>query len=423
MHQMLITRFRLGVGGAMRAARGLIRPVLQLRKTSALTHLMRIQMFTAAFVAMLIGYGSTIALVLAAAAAVGATPMQTASWVAAVSVAKGIGSAGLSLWTRIPIVLAWSTPGAALIAASTGVTMPQAVGAFVVTGLMILATGAIPSVTRAVTRIPAPMAAAMLGGVLLPFCMATAQAATAAPTTVLPIIAAFLIMRLIDPLYAVLAALATGIATAAVTTTIPLGTSPFAALPFTFITPEFTLPTIVGLALPLYLVTMASQNLPGFAVLQAQGYTPPVAKSLGVTGAGSAIAGLFGAHTFNMAALTAAICLTEDVHPDRTQRWKVGLVYGAFWVIIGLAGSLIVPAITAMPPEIITTIAGLALITPMMTAVAAAFEAPTTRFPAAATFLITASGMSAFGIGAAFWGLVVGLIVLGSNRLARSSRS
>ena len=381
---------------------------------------MRASMISAALVATLVGYGSTIALVLAAAAAVGADAAQTASWVAAVAMAKGLGSAGLSWYTRVPVVLAWSTPGAALIAASTGIGIHEAVGAFILAGAMVALTGAVPALSRAIASIPAAVAAAMLAGVLLPFVMAVALNAAALPALILPLVAIFLLVRLANPLFATLVTLAAGIALALVQPGAALPAAVFDPLPFTFIAPAFDPAVLIGLGLPLYLVTMASQNLPGFAVLRANGYAPPVRPALLVTGTGSAVAALWGAHTFNMAAITAAICLDPAVEPDPARRWRVGMIYGAFWIALGLLGSLILPAILALPPEIVATVAGLALISPLLGAAAQAFEPPDTRFAAAVTFATTASGVAAFGIGAAFWGLMAGLLVLALDRISRS---
>jgi benzoate membrane transport protein len=378
-------------------------------------------MISAALVATLVGYGSTIALVLAAAAAVGADAAQTASWVAAVSVAKGLGSALLSWGTRVPVVLAWSTPGAALIAATSGIDIHQAVGAFILAGGLIALTGAVPPLSRAISALPAAVASAMLAGVLLPFVMAVARDAAALPALILPLVAIFLVVRLVNPLYATLATLAAGLAMAFTHAGAPPAPS-FDPLPFTFIAPAFDPAVLLGLGVPLYLVTMASQNLPGFAVLRATGYAPPVRPALLVTGGGSALAALWGAHTFNMAAITAAICLDPSTEPDPARRWRVGLVYGAFWVALGLMGSLILPAILAMPPEIVATVAGLALIAPLIGAASQAFEPPPTRFAAAVTFATTASGVAAFGIGAAFWGLLAGLLVMGLDKAAARLR-
>lgn len=380
---------------------------------------MPLSMISAALVAALVGYGSTIALVLAAAQAVGASPAQTTSWVAAICFAKAIGSALLSTWKRVPIVLAWSTPGAALVAASTGVDINQAVGAFIFAAALIALTGVIPPVNRAVNAIPSGIASGMLAGVLLPFALAVATHAVGDAALVLPLVVVFLLVRLANPLHAVLATLLAGLVIA-----FTWGGTPWPQVspdltPLVFIRPEFTPGVLLGLGVPLYLVTMASQNLPGFAVLRANGYTPPVTAALGVTGVASGISALFGAHTISMAAITAAICLDEGVHPDRDQRWKVGLIYAAVWATLGMLGPLIITTIIAMPAAIIAVIAGLALVSPLIGALGAAFEAPATRFAAAATFITTASGIAAFGIGAAFWGLAAGLLVHGLDDLKR----
>ena len=370
---------------------------------------MRISMVLAALVAALVGYGSTITLVLAAAAAVGATPAETASWVLAICLAKAVGSAGLSLWARVPVVLAWSTPGAALIAASTGVSMPQAVGAFVLAGVLVALTGLINPLGRAITAIPEAIAAAMLAGVLLPFCLKGAAAVPDLPALIQPMVAIFALVRLKNPALAVLAALAAGVFGAF---SLGLATLPPLTLPapdVTFIAPEFSAAALIGLGLPLYLVTMASQNLPGFATLRAAGFSPPVREGLLVTGGLSAVAALFGAHPISMAAITAAICLGDDVHPDRSQRWKVGLVYAALWVALGLFSPLIVTLIAALPQPLVAAVVGLALLGPLMGALTQGFGAPDTRFAATMTLVVTGSGLLAYGIGAAFWGLLAGL--------------
>lgn len=378
---------------------------------------MRPSMISAAVVAALVGYGASVAIVLAAAQAVGASPEQTVSWIAAVSIAKAIGSLLLSVWKKVPMVLAWSTPGAALIAASTGINMNEAVGAFVFAGGLIALTGALPPVNRAVSAIPTGIASGMLAGVLLPFCIAVATYAVSDWQMVLPLIGVFLLVRMVNPLFAVLAALGVGLLLAFAWAGAPVPEFQFDAMPFVFVMPAFDPAVLIGLGIPLYLVTMASQNLPGFAVLRANGYQPPVQAALGVTGIGSAVAALFGAHTFNMAAITAAICLGDDVHPDKSKRWQVGIPYAVVWLLLGLFGPLIISTIIAIPKSIIAVIAGLALITPLMGAAASAFETADTRFAAATTFIVTASGIATFGIGAAFWGLMAGLAVHALDRL------
>lgn len=371
---------------------------------------MRASMISAAVVAALVGYGSTIALVVAAAQALGATPAQTVSWACAIALSKAAGSAFLSWRSRVPVVLAWSTPGAALIGASQGMTMAEGVGAFLLAGALTVAAGTIRPLGRAVAAIPDGIAAGMLAGVLLPFCLKLSGAATEAPALVLPMVALFLLVRLWNPAFAVLAALALGLtlafATGAATAPQPAGWPQL-----TFITPSFSLQAMIGLGLPLFLVTMASQNLPGFATLRAAGYEPPVGPALVTTGGLTMGFGLFGAHPVSMAAITAAICLGPDVDPNPATRWRVGLFYAAVWVLIALAGPWLLSLLAAMPPALMAAVVALALLAPFTGASTGAFTAPETRFAAAVTLAVTAAGVSAFGIGAAFWGLLAGLAV------------
>ncbi|MBE0552338.1 MAG: benzoate/H(+) symporter BenE family transporter [Rhodobacteraceae bacterium] len=383
---------------------------------------MRASMISSALVAALVGYGSTIALVLSAAAAVGATAEQTASWVLAICLAKAAGSALLSVWARVPVVLAWSTPGAALIAATSGISMAEAVGAFVLAGVLVALTGLIRPLGRLVAMIPDGIAAGMLAGVLLPFCLKGAGAAQALPAIIFPMAAVFLLVRLKNPAMAVLAALATGLALAFATGAASLTGFRLPAPVLAFIPPAFRPDVLLGLGVPLYLVTMASQNLPGFATLRAAGYEPPVRPALVATGAISAVSGLFGAHTVSMAAITAAICLGEDTHPDRSQRWKVGLFYAGFWVCLGLLGPLILLALAALPPALMVALVALALLGPLTGALTGAFLPADSRFAATVTLAVTASGVAAFGIGAAFWGLIAGLAVFGLERAAARLR-
>ncbi|QCP86241.1 benzoate transporter BenE [Cereibacter sphaeroides] len=379
---------------------------------------MRLSLLSAALVAALVGYGSTIALVLAAAAALGATEAQTASWVLAICLGKAVGSAFLSWRSSVPVILAWSTPGAALVAATEGITMPEAVGAFLLAGLLIALTGALKPLGRAVALIPDGIAGGMLAGVLLPFCLKLAGAAEALPLLVLPAIAVFALVRLWNPALAVLAALA-GASALAFAGEATMPELPLTLPTLTFIPPAFDPTVLIGLGLPLYLVTMASQNLPGFAVLRAAGYEPPVRGALTVTGGLSALTAPFGAHTVSMAAITAAICLGDEVHPDRSRRWIVGLVYAAVWVGLGLFGPAILACIAALPPALVTALVGLALLGPLTGALTAAFAHPEQRFAAVVTLTVTGSGVAIAGIGAAFWGLAAGLAVHATERAAR----
>jgi benzoate membrane transport protein len=268
-----------------------------------------------------------------------------------------------------------------------------------------------------VALIPDGIAAAMLAGVLLPFCLKGTTAAQTLGWLALPMVAVFALVRLRNPALAVLAALATGILTAYALggAQLPALTLPLPSLSLT--APSFAPDVLLGLALPLYLVTMASQNLPGFATMRAAGFPPPVRPALVTTGLLSALSGLFGAHTISMAAITAAICLGDDVHPDRAERWKVGLVYGAIWVALGLLSPVILPLLQSLPAGVMTLLVALALLGPLMGALTGAFTAPPTRFAATLTLAVTASGVAAFGIGAAFWGLLAGLAVLALESL------
>ncbi|MFN3991986.1 MAG: benzoate/H(+) symporter BenE family transporter [Tabrizicola flagellatus] len=377
---------------------------------------MRLSMISAATVAALVGYASSVAILLSAAMALGATPAQTASWLLAICVGKAIGSAFLSWRARVPVVLAWSTPGAALIAATSGISFAEGVGAFVVAGLLIAATGLIRPLGALVARIPDGIAAAMLAGVLLPFCLKGATAAQGLPALVLPMVGVFLVVRLWNPAFAVLTAFATGILLALATGS-DLTTLHLAAPVLEPVVPAFRLSVVLGLGLPLYLVTMASQNLPGFATLRAAGYEPPVQAALTTTGIISTVTAFFGAHTVSMAAITAAICLGPDVHPDRDRRWIVGLFYAGAWLVLGLLSPTVLDLLAALPAEVVAALVALALLSPLTGALTGAFAQADQRLPAALTLVVTASGMAAFGIGAAFWGLVVGLAVWGLDRL------
>jgi benzoate membrane transport protein len=379
---------------------------------------MRLSVISAASVAALVGYAASVAIVLAAATALGATASQAASWLLAVSLGKAAGSAFLSWRSRVPVVLAWSTPGAALIAATSGISLAEGVGAFIVAGLLIAATGLVRPLGTLVSRIPDGIAAGMLAGVLLPFCLKGAGAAQALPGIVLPMVAVFLTVRLFNPAMAVLAAFASGIALALVTGADLSGLA-LAAPVLEPVMPDFRLSVILGLGLPLYLVTMASQNLPGFATLRAAGYEPPVAPALATTGLISALTAPFGAHTVSMAAITAAICLGPDVHPDRDRRWVVGLAYAAVWVVLGLLSPTVLQLLAALPAPVVLALVALALLSPLMGALAGAFAVPEQRFAATLTLAVTASGVAAFGIGAAFWGLLAGIGVQLLERLRR----
>lgn len=381
---------------------------------------MRVSVIVSAFVAALVGFGGTLALILAAAAEVGASPAEASSWVAAICLAIAATSAFLSMRYRMPIIAAWSTPGAALIAGfGSGIGMASATGAFLVAGLLMVLCAAIKPLGALVARIPVAVAAAMLAGVLVRFVMALAEHAAASPALVLPVIAVFFIVRRLSPNWAVPAALVAGGAAAILLGRVgPMPAPELSALVWT--TPRFDPSVLVGLGVPLFLVTMASQNLPGFAVLRASGYVPPVRPILAVTGLASMVTAPFGAHATNLAAITAALCTGPETHPDPRQRWRTGPAYAGFYVLLAAAGASLVGVFAALPPALIATIAGLALLSPLTGALTAALHEDRHRLAAVATFATTASGVTALGLGAPVWGLAAGLAIIGLDHLRRT---
>ncbi|NTS32757.1 benzoate/H(+) symporter BenE family transporter [Phyllobacterium sp. BT25] len=371
---------------------------------------MRFSVVASAVVAAVVGFGGTLALIIAAAQALGATQAETASWVTAVCLAMFFATGYLSWRYKMPIISAWSTPGLALIGGSIGFSMPEAVGAFIVTALAIILTGLIKPVSAFVSKIPASIASGMLAGVLFAFLIGAARTIPIDPLFVLPLAALFFIIRLYNPAMAVLAVLFGGVVYA-------FASGRVASVPsvelstLTLIMPVFDLRAMIGLALPLYLVTMASQNLPGFAVLRAAGYEPPTAAALQVTGLVSLLSAPFGGHTSNMAAISAAICTGPDAHPDPQKRWLTGPFYALSYLIFAIFGASLVALFAVLPAPLIALVAGLALIGAFTNALSLALKTEKERLAAIVTFAVTASGISIAGIGAAFWALVAGLLV------------
>ena len=372
---------------------------------------MRLSIPVSAFVAAIVGFGGTLALIIAAAAAVGATRDQTASMVTALCLAMAFETAWLSWRTKMPVITAWSTPGAALVGASSGYTMNDAVGAFIVVALMLVATGLFRPLTRLISRIPASVASAMLAGIVVTFAINAVKTIPADPVLILPLIAAFFVIRLFNPALSVLAVLiGGGIAAFALGR---VGGLPAPELSVLVLTrPDFSLSAIVGLALPLYLVTMASQNLSGLAVLRAAGYEPAAGPLIAVTGLFSLVTAPFNALTTNLAAISAAICTGPDVHPDPAERWKTGPFYALAYLVFAIFGASLVAIFAVLPQSLIVLVAGLALLAPLANALSIALKDESERIAATACFAVTASGLTLFGIGAAFWGLVTGLLLL-----------
>jgi benzoate membrane transport protein len=317
----------------------------------------------------------------------------------------------LSWRYRMPLSFAWSTPGAALLVAAQATTgsFAAAVGAFVVCGLLVILTGLWPALTRAIIRIPKPIASAMLAGILFPICLAPVQAAVEIPWLALPIIVVWLVVQRLAPRWAVPGALLATVIAIASSVGGSWVSASSAAPQLVFVAPLFDPLVIVSIGLPLYVVTMAGQNVPGFAVLSTFGYANPPARAVlvssGLLTAGGA---LFGGHAVNLAALSAALMAGPDAHEDSTKRWVAAFAGGASYIVLGLAASLAAGLVSASPPLLITTVAGLAMLGALVSGITAALEAPQHRLVAIITFLVVASGIVVAGVGSAFWGLVAG---------------
>ncbi|MBC8035950.1 MAG: benzoate/H(+) symporter BenE family transporter [Rhizobiales bacterium] len=366
--------------------------------------------------AVVVGFASTILLIMEAARAVGANPAQQASWAAALCFGMAVTSFILSWRYKMPIITAWSTPGAALIATSAaGVTYPNALGAFVVAGALMCISALIKPLERAIEKIPVGIAAAMLAGVLLRYVLGVPGAAIAMPMFVIPLIVIFFALRLSIPLFAVPVIVGLGVAMAAYGGSFAENCCSMGLTTMAWTTPTFDGATILSLGVPLFLVTMASQNLPGFAVLRAAGYQPPVSPCLLVTGVGSVALAPFGSHAINMAAITASIVTGPDTHPDPQKRWLVAWPYLILYIAVGLAAASFVEILGALPAALITAIAGLALFSPLMGGVTAMMKEPRDIESALITFLVTASGVTVFGVGSAFWGLMAGMLLYGAR--------
>lgn len=380
---------------------------------------MRISIPVSAFVAAIVGFGGTLALIIAAADAVGASREQTASWVTAICLAMAFETAWLSWRTRMPVITAWSTPGAALVAASSGFSMNDAVGAFIVTAMLLIATGLFKPLTRLIAKIPASVASGMLAGIVVSFAINAAKTIPVDPVLILPLIAAFFVIRLYNPALSVLAVLIGGGFAAFLTGRVG-GMPPPELSTLTLVSPQFSATAIIGLALPLYLVTMASQNLSGLAVLRAAGYHPEPGPLISVTGLFSLISAPFGALTTNLAAISAAICTGPDVHPDPAERWKTGPFYALAYLVFAVFGASLVAIFAVLPESLIVLVAGLALMAPLANALSIALKDESERMAATTAFAVTASELQLFGIGSAFWGLVGGLAVLALERTKKT---
>ena len=367
----------------------------------------------AGFVTVLVGFTSTAVIVFEAAHAVGAGPAEIASWMWALGLGMGLTCIGLSLRYRMPVVTAWSTPGAAmLITSAAGVALPEAIGAFMVSGLLIAIAGFSGWFERALNRIPISIASGMLAGVLLRFGLELFIVMKAQFAVVFAMFAVYLLMRRLIPRYAVISAFALGIAVAVLQGSLHLETVHLEFARPVWITPEISASTLIGVALPLFIVTMASQNAPGVAVIRASGYPVPISPVIGWTGVATVVLAPFGAFALNLAAITAAICMGREAHEDTARRYVASVSAGFFYILIGLFGATVSALFAAFPREVVAAIAGLALIGTIGNSLATALSNERDREPALVTFLTAASGVILLGIGSAFWGLIAGGLTL-----------
>lgn len=368
-------------------------------------------------VSAVIGVTSSFAVVLAGLSAAGADPAQAASGLVVLTALMGLATIWLSRRFRRPLTIAWSTPGAALLASTGAVAggWPAAVGAFVVVGLLVVATGLVRPLGRLVGAIPAPIAQAMLAGVLLPLCLAPVRALVERPLLVAPIVVLWVVLSRVAPRWASPAAFGLALV---IVMALADGWGWLQAPRIALTVPSFSPAAMVGVALPLWVVTMASQNVPGVAVLGAAGYRVPWRYAMVLTGAGTALGAPAGAHAINLAAITAALPASPEAHPDPTRRWIACQANGVTCLLLAPLATTLAALVAAAPPGVVESVAGLALLGTFGAALAGALavadgtpDAAVARVPAAATFLVSAAGVTIAGIGGAFWGLLAGVVL------------
>jgi benzoate membrane transport protein len=368
---------------------------------------------TAGFVSVLVGFASSAVIVFQAAQTAGATPAEISSWLFALGVGMGATTIGLSLYYRNPIVTAWSTPGAALLITSlAGVSMAEAIGAFVFCAALIMLCGITGWFERIMDRVPQSLASGMLAGVLLRFGMDVFVSMQTQFVLAFSMFAAYVVCRRWVPRYGIVIVLVVGMLIAWFQGLLRFDEFEIVFSTPIFTAPAFSWPTLLGVGIPLFFVTMTAQNVPGIAVMRASGYSPPISPLITWTGAATLVLAPFGGFALNLAAITAAICMGSEAHEDPAKRYMAAVSAGVFYLLIGIFGATVAALFATFPKELVLTIAGLALLATIGNSLSAALAENEQREPALITFLVTASGISLLGVGAAFWGLVVGLVVL-----------
>ncbi|GAB7531866.1 benzoate/H(+) symporter BenE family transporter [Pseudomonas sp. 3A(2025)] len=367
----------------------------------------------AGFIAMMTGCTSSLVLMFQAGQAAGLSGGQISSWLWALFMSMALCSIGLSLRYRTPITVAWSTPGAALLVTSLGgVSYPEAIGAFITCAVMVTLCGLTGSFERLVRRLPASLAAALLAGILFKIGSEIFIAAQHRTSLVLGMFFTYLIIKRVSPRYSVLAALLVGIGLSAI-----LGLLNFSGFALelaapVWTTPSFSLAATISIGIPLFVVAMASQNMPGVAVLRADGYDTPSSPLITVTGLVSLLVAPFGSHGINLAAISAAICTGPHAHEDKSKRYTAAIWCGVFYAIAGLYGATLAALFAAFPKELVLSIAALALFGSIINGLTVAMQEPREREAALITFMVTASGLTLFSVGSAFWGIVAGVLTL-----------
>jgi len=368
---------------------------------------------SAGFVATLVGFTSTIALIFHAARSLGATPEQITSWVLALGLGMGLSTLGLSMWTRAPILITWSTPGAAVIAsAATGVNLSEAVGAFLVCGVLMWLCGATGWFERVMNRIPLALASSLLAGILAKFALLSFAAATPHPLLIVTMLLVYLVGKRLWPRYAVLGVLVGGTAVAATQGLLDTSQVTLQFAQPVFVMPAWSWHAVLGMGVPLFIVTMASQAVPGVSAIRVSGYEPPVSPLMSWSGITTVLLAPFGGYAFNLAAITAAIVLNPHAHANAGKRYTAAMWAGLFYIVMGLLGGAVAGLLAAFPAALIMGVAGMALLGTIANGLATSLAEPGKREAALITFLVTLSGVTLLGVGSAFWGLVAGVVTL-----------
>ncbi|UHA76155.1 benzoate/H(+) symporter BenE family transporter [Paenibacillus sp. 481] len=364
----------------------------------------------AAFISVIVNYGGTFILVFQAAKIAGLSPEMTASWVLSISVGVGITGIWLSYRYREPIITAWSTPGVAFLVSALAVTpYAEVIGAYIISALGFIILGISGMFERFVRLIPSGIASGLLAGILLQFGISAFGGAEVDPMLVIVLFVAYVLLRRFTSRYAIVGILVIGLIYLISVENVDFSTIKLAIASPIFVVPEFTLHTLLSVALPLFIITLTGQYMPGMLVLRNDGFNTSANPILTVTGLGSLLAAPFGAHAFNVAAITAAICTGKDAHEDSSKRYIAGIACGIFYVIVGLFGVTLAALFLILPATFIATLAGLALLGTIGSSLANALTDPKGRETALITFLATAANVTLLGVGGAFWGLVAGV--------------